>query len=688
MADLSGVDLTSSTLAPVADPEEQFLAAIEAAGMVPPQGIVPDGRIHRFNPDGRPKNKSGWYVYHGDHIPAGMYGDWKTGVEHRWRADPQRPLSMTEELEIARRYDETRRERESAQRAAFDRTAETAAEIWESAPEADSTHPYLARKGVGVHRLRVTGDGRLIVPVYNLETGEIRTLQYIDASGGKRFHPGGEARGGGFILGDLRQDAPCYVAEGYATAASIYEATGSPVAIAFNAGNLGHIVEALRRIVGDHREIVVVADNDISGVGQRAASSAAAQNGARVVIPPVVGDVNDYVQAGNDLRALLASQEEGPPWLIPADEFCQAPAPIRWLVKRWIQVEALIMIHGPSGSGKTFVALDWACRIGAGLPDWCGQKVRPGQVVYLAGEGHHGLRARVRAWKIRNGVEQIPGLWLSREGCDLNTTEGYLRVLDAIRAQGITPDLIVVDTLHRFFVGDENSAQDTKVMLDACSGLMRELHCAVELVHHTGVAQEAQHRARGSSAWRGALDVEISVEALQRSDDSAPQLLRLVQRKAKDAEIARDILLQIEPVDVLGWLDEDGETVASAVVVEASEPDAGVQAKAEKRLSSTQRLGMDSFHEAARECGKLDEHGRFCGVELEDWRSVFYRMSPADQEAKKKAFQRVRIDLVERGRLSVSDGRFRLAGDLAGLEEGEISSKINKGTKGTRRDIY
>ena len=48
-------------------------------------------------------------------------------------------------------------------------------------------------------------------------------------------------------------------------------------------------------------------------------------------------------------------------------------------------------------------------------------------------------------------------------------------------------------------------------MLNACNGLMKEFDCSVLLVHHTGVSEEAQHRARGSSAWRGALDVEISV---------------------------------------------------------------------------------------------------------------------------------------------------------------------------------
>src|SRR5690554_7541296 len=50
-------------------------------------------------------------------------------------------------------------------------------------------------------------------------------------------------------------------------------------------------------------------------------------------------------------------------WLVPADEFCQQPAPLQWLVKRWLPRQSLVMVHGPSGGGKTFVLIDWMMRI-------------------------------------------------------------------------------------------------------------------------------------------------------------------------------------------------------------------------------------------------------------------------------------------------------------------------------------
>jgi hypothetical protein len=97
-------------------------------------------------------------------------------------------------------------------------------------------------------------------------------------------------------------------------------------------------------------------------------------------------------------------------------------------------------------------------------------------------------------------------------------------------------------------------------MLDACAELMEIFSCAVVLVHHTGVSDEAQHRARGSSAWRGALDIEVSVVPQDNGT------MQVVQRKSKDAELAEDITVELMSVPITGWLDEDGEQVTSAVV--------------------------------------------------------------------------------------------------------------------------
>lgn len=563
----------------VTPPEIQMRDAMIAAGLEAPDHIVFDGKIHRFRTGTKGRggqDKSGFYIGFLDGVPAGHFGCWRLGLEHPFKADIGRKLTVAEEMANSRRMAEARKARDEEQARSREVAADTVTEIWTNAGAASADHPYLARKGVQPHGARVTGDGRLIVPLYD-EDGQLSSLQYISADGDKKYHQGGATGSRFWSVGVLDGAQTVYLAEGFATAATIHEVTGAPVFVSYSASNLVPVAEIIRR---SHDDLVIVADNDESGVGMRYAEQAAAKYGARVIMPPLAGDANDYAQAGHDLIGLLLPKTDG--WLIHADSFCAQPSPIGWLVKHWLQQDALIMVHGPSGGGKTFVVLDMCLNIAAGHDLWHGNRVKTGTVVYLAGEGHHGLRGRIAAWKQHHSAGALD-MYLSKDGCDLNTPAGYQRVRDAIRGGSITPSIIIVDTLHRFLLGDENSAQDAKTMLDACGSLMGEFSCSVLLVHHTGVSDEVQHRARGSSAWRGALDIEISVVPPKAED--AP--IEIVQRKSKDAEMALPLYVHLKSIPITGWLDEDGEQVTSAVVVAAEAP-----AKAEKqdKLSKHRKL--------------------------------------------------------------------------------------------------
>lgn len=565
-------------------PEVQLIDAIMAAGLEPPEVIHMDGKIHRFRSGTRGRgghgDKSGWYVAYPDGVPAGRFGCWREGLEASWRAYIGRPLDAGELMGHQRRMEEARAARDAELSRSHEMAAAVVDRIWSQAQAASADHPYLARKGIQPHGARVTGDGRLVVPLYDPD-GTLASVQYIDHSGGKLYHPGGQTGGKMWMVGSMDAPGALYIAEGFATAATVHEVTRRPCAVSYSASNLLEVVAAMRERFGASQDIVIVADHDKHGVGQRYAEQASAKYGATVVMPPIEGmDANDYQQAGHDLGALL-NPPAVPGWLIHADDFSAQPTPIAWIVKNWIQSNALVMVHGPSGGGKTFAVLDWCLRIAAGVDDWAGHRVKAGTVVYLAGEGHHGLRGRVAAWKHRHQASKL-SMWLSRDGCDLNTPEGYRRAVTAIRQASIAPCVIVVDTLHRFLNGDENSAQDAKTMLDACNALMREFDCTVLLVHHTGVSEEAQHRARGSSAWRGALDIEISV--IPAKDDKPMQL---VQRKSKDAELAREVYARLESVAIPGWLDEDGEQVTSAVlaVLDESEAPAPAASKRESKIA-------------------------------------------------------------------------------------------------------
>ena len=567
-------------------PELQLADAMRSAGIDPPPKLEIDGQLHRFSTKGRKRDDSGWYVIFPDEPVAGRFGCWRDQIDCVFKADIGRDLSPAESMAIVRRQSEARAERERARAKKADVAASTVETIWRDAIAASPDHPYLKKKGIEPHGARLTGDGRLIVPLY-AEGGTLSSLQYISETE-KRYHPGGTTKSCSWTLGEVTP-GPIFVAEGYATAATIHEVSGRPCVVAYSANNLPLIVGQLREAHGQTQEIVIVADNDESRVGRNKADEASAKYGGRIVMPPTDGDANDYQKAGEDLLGLLFPPVDD--WLVPADSFSEQPAPLRWQVKHWLQSQALIMVHGPSGGGKTFLVLDMVLAVASkgAVPDWFGNKVRHGTVVYLAGEGHHGLRGRVAAWKQHKGVSGLD-MWLSRHGLDLNTPQGYQKTVDAVRALPNPPEIIVVDTLHRFLDGDENSAADAKSMLDACGAMIHEFDCSVVLVHHTGVNAEAQHRARGSSAWRGALDIEISVVP--------GDIIEIVQRKSKDAEEAESVFVELQSVPIKGWLDEDGDQVSSAVLVAGQEP---VKAKKDSPMARHQKTFENAWWSAGAE---------------------------------------------------------------------------------------
>lgn len=565
---------------------QQLIDSFISVNIEPPQEFELDGQIHRFSTNGKSGDSAGWYVLFQDPIVCGAFGCWRDNVQVTFKQETAKDLSAAEQMQITRRMSEAKARRKEAQELKNERAASTVATIWENAGPAAPGHPYLQKKGVSAHGARVTGDGRLMLPLY--VDGELSSLQYIDADGDKKYHPGGKTKGAMWHIGSDTKTV--YLAEGYATAASIHEATGCKVYVSFSANNLINVAQFIRQKYGSQQKITIIADNDESGTGQKCGKESADLIQAKLIIPPTIGDANDYAQ-GNSLLDLLAPKTQD--FLIPADDFCSQPAPIKWLVKGWLQDQALIMVHGPSGGGKTFSVLDMALRMAGKTPEWCGNKVNFGSVVYLAGEGHHGLRSRIAAWKQHNQVGSLD-MWLSRAGCDLNTSDGYLTVTESIEQLPGKPNLIIVDTLHRFLKGDENSAQDAKTMLDACSALMNQFNCSVLLVHHTGVDEGAQHRARGSSAWRGALDIEISVVP---GTENKP--MELVQRKSKDAELAAPIYGELTSIPINGWIDEDGEPVTSAVFIQT---DAPVKPnKEDKRINAHFKVIERAFFEGGAE---------------------------------------------------------------------------------------
>ena len=124
-------------------PIEQFRDAIQSAGLIAPADIRPDGTLRRFSSSGKNGDDSGWYVMHGDGIPAGSFGDWRTGISQSWHADIGRALSPQEEAAHRARIEAIRREREAEDSRRHEAARRQAESIWEGAQlKANYTTPF------------------------------------------------------------------------------------------------------------------------------------------------------------------------------------------------------------------------------------------------------------------------------------------------------------------------------------------------------------------------------------------------------------------------------------------------------------------------------------------------------------------------------------------------------------------
>ena len=270
------------------DPVQKFRDAIQATGLTPPEVIEADGKLRRFSSNGKRGDGAGWYLLFGDGVPAGCFGDWRTGFSQTWRADIGRAVTPAEEAAHRARVEAMRREREAAEARSKSEAQARARAIWKDAIPAPDGHAYLKRKGIKAHGARLH-KGALLIPMR--ADGAIHSLQFIGEGGDKRFLSGGRVAGCYFSIGDTKGAAALCIAEGFATGATIHEATGYPVAVAFNAGNLLAVAKAMREKFPD-LPLILCADDDRKTPGNPGltkATEAARMVSGLLVIPEFVG---------------------------------------------------------------------------------------------------------------------------------------------------------------------------------------------------------------------------------------------------------------------------------------------------------------------------------------------------------------------------------------------------------------
>lgn len=612
------------------EPTEEFRAAIQSAGLNPPEVVEPDGKLHRFASNGKPSDDAGWYVLHDDGIPAGAFGDWRTGASETWHADIGRRLSTQEELEHRARLAAMRREREAEDAKRKTAARLKAAEIWHAARPAPDDHVYLLGKGVKSHGLRVH-DGALVLPMR--DGAELYSLQFIAGDGCKRFLTGGRVSGCYFSIG--KPDGVLCIAEGYATGASIYETTGYAVAVAFNAGNLLLVARGLRAKFPDLR-LILCADDDAKtegNAGLTKAREAAQAVGGFLAVPDFGASRPDEATDFNDLhrhagatavRACIEAAQRvqsSEPLPVVYRRLSDVQAqPIRWLWPGRFARGKVSMIAGNPGLGKSQVTASLASVVTTG-GRWPVdvERCEVGSVIFLSAEDDAAdtIKPRLLAAGADTSRCYTLDAVTDRDSDGSASIRSFNLQSDLDRLAALLERigdvaLVVIDPISAYLGGtDSHKNAEVRAVLAPLSELAARYGVAVVCVSHLNKAggNEALMRVTGSLAFVAAARAAYVVT--RDKDDS--QLRLFLPLKNNIGNDQAGLAFKVESHDIEGG-------IQTSRVIWESEP------------------VMVTADEAMRPADSDEEHG--LRDEIADWlQDLLYPGRMKSQEVQSKAKQ-------------------------------------------------
>jgi hypothetical protein len=532
--------------APIRDIEEDFRAFIKGVCGSAPDSIIADGHWHSFRmEDTRHKgSRPGRYLLHADERPVGWVMDWRDEkVRHRWFG--QNSSETIDRAEIARR----REARDIDRLRGFQEAAAEALAFWRECKPLSELHPYLQRKGVLAHGTR-QGSGKrfglgdapcVIVPISD-HNDKPMSLQAIREDGERRFYPGTTHEGGYFLVGQDDGTSPVIFAEGYSTAATLHQATGHPVAMAVNTGNMIHVARwASHRWAG--REMIVAGDDDWHlvahpkvqrNVGKEAAEAMARTLGGRVIMPDMAGLVTDGGDDFNDMAreygmadvaALFAAPAAPVDKLVRATPFAWRPTSAipkrQWLYGKHLLRKFVSVDVAAGGVGKSSLKIGEAMAMATGrdlydkgLPEgalsvWLWNLEDPVEEI------ERRLHATAQRFKI--SPKELGDRLYVDSGRDqplIIATEGpdgamiARPIVDALIEEMIERkiDVLVVDPFISSHAVSENDNNAIDLVAREWNVIAERTGAAINLVHHVrkqNGAEATADSARGASALIG-----------------------------------------------------------------------------------------------------------------------------------------------------------------------------------------
>lgn len=506
-----------------------FEDVLQQSGYPLPTAIIRDGSIHRFG-----RGKSCWYVAHDQYAAA---GDWREEFAPvKWRATEDYHLSSEARKKLKEAVESQRHVWQGEQQEGQLDAAKEAARLFREAAETGQSE-YLKRKQIKGYGVRYGQDSvpYLMVPIRDV-AGTLWSVQKIYEDGTKRFLTGGKKAGGFHVIGRITVSGVVYVAEGYATAATIHEATGRPVIVCFDAGNIRPVLSQLAAAYPT-KDWIIAADNDAYGavnVGVVKAREAAKEFGCKVIIPEFSDTIKKEHQPTdfNDLFVLQGAYETKRQLLLDSKtlvahtlhEFLDMEIPPREMILAPIlPTQGLVMLYGIRGGGKTYVALSVALAVASGTSTlggyWNADEAR--RVAYVDGEMSASvMQERLAALSV-NLPHDLPAPDYLRiitpdaqeAGIpDLGTVEGQ----EAIEQHLDGVALVILDNLSALMRHGKENEAESWVPIQSWLLSLRRRGISVLIVHHANKGGGQ----RGTSKKEDLLDTVI---ALKRPDDYDPQ---------------------------------------------------------------------------------------------------------------------------------------------------------------------
>lgn len=503
---------------------DDLTRAMEAFGLVVDRDLRWDGQVVRFKMAGqRDGDRPGWFVgreYNGHHYA--YYGTWQDrDRDERWDDYNGADTTVRDEqyhllITMQRQWREQVRQK----------AAEIAAEMWAQADEdAAANHPYVLKKGVQTHGLRVLRpdrDNELLVP-YHAPDGRMTTVQRITPDGIKLLQKNGVISGCCHTI-PAREGVhgTIYICEGWATGATINELTGCKVLVACSAGNLPHVARTARHGWPEER-IVIAADNDHKtdgNPGLKYGEAAAKAINAELAIPEGPGtDFNDMAAAGHAGRAteILTGT---PPVMISIEEIMDTTyKPIHWAVKGIIP-EGFTLLAGRPKFGKSWLMLGLAHAVASGAPAWNYGETQQCGVLYLALEDSP---RRIKDRMEMMCYDTFPkGMYVAtdapRLGAAPDGDKNFIQWIEDILRTYPDIKLVIIDTLQKIrpvATGKRNLYQAEYDDFSALQKLAISQGVIIVGVHHTrkrstkGEASNPMDEISGSTGIQGVADTII-----------------------------------------------------------------------------------------------------------------------------------------------------------------------------------